>query len=335
MEKLLSIIIPVYNVEPYIRKCLDSLLLYTLNQKGESVLDEQRMGLMDILIINDGTPDKSAEISREYVKKYPKYFRQIDKENGGHGSVWNLGIREAYGKYIHFLDSDDWLDNVGMLLDKLQVTDLDLILTHTMDHCANNKLWLERVRGFEFNREYDMNTYDWIRRKENLLCFLHHGCTFKRKVLLPEMPLFIEKQPYDDGVLPYALINGANTLIAYDFVVYHYLVDRPGQSIAAEMNEKICNVKIRSDMHTIQFVKKHIKEQESTKVVFLKHRLKKLCQSWYIPKFSISYELNRKCADQWDRWIYKQNTHFISPFVYLYRHLPYKLYYHLCRICFV
>ena len=88
MDKLLSIIIPVYKVEAYINKCLDSL-----------IVAPELMDKMDVLIINDGTPDKSAEMSREYVKRFSGVFRQIDKENGGHGSVWNLGIKEAYGKY--------------------------------------------------------------------------------------------------------------------------------------------------------------------------------------------------------------------------------------------
>ena len=62
MNKLLSIIIPVYKVEPYINKCLDSLLLYKTDESGKQVLDHERMELMDILIINDGTPDRSAEM---------------------------------------------------------------------------------------------------------------------------------------------------------------------------------------------------------------------------------------------------------------------------------
>ena len=69
------------------------------------------MNHLEVIIVNDGTPDNSAELSREYVKRYPNTFRQIDKENGGHGSVCNLGIKEAYGKYTRFLDSDDLLSN--------------------------------------------------------------------------------------------------------------------------------------------------------------------------------------------------------------------------------
>ena len=173
MSKLLSIIIPVYKVEPYINKCLDSLLLYKTDEKGKQVLDRERMEQMDILIINDGTPDRSAEMSREYVARYPEYFRQIDKENGGHGSVWNMGVMEAKGKYIKFLDSDDWFENLDLLIDKLNETDADIVLTHTLDHCENNELWLHKVDGIEYGKVYDMETYDWMHNKINLNCFLH------------------------------------------------------------------------------------------------------------------------------------------------------------------
>ena len=71
-NKLLTIVVPVYKVEPYINKCLDSCVL----------ADEKLMSQLEVIIVNDGTPDNSAEMSREYVKNYPQTFRQIDKENG-------------------------------------------------------------------------------------------------------------------------------------------------------------------------------------------------------------------------------------------------------------
>ena len=98
MEKLLSIVVPVYNVEKYINKCLESL-----------AVSEEQMAQLEVLVVNDGTPDNSAIMAKEFEKKYPQTFRVIDKENGGHGSCCNLGLKEAHGKYIHFLDSDDWL----------------------------------------------------------------------------------------------------------------------------------------------------------------------------------------------------------------------------------
>ena len=88
MSKLLTIVIPTYNMEAYLNRCLDSLL----------VSDEQ-MKLLEVLVINDGSKDNSSAIAHEYEAKYPNTFRVIDKENGGHGSTINAGIKKARGKW--------------------------------------------------------------------------------------------------------------------------------------------------------------------------------------------------------------------------------------------
>lgn len=112
MNKLLSVVIPVYKVEKYIRQCLGSLILP----------DEALMDKMEVLVVNDGTPDRSAIIAKEYEAKYPDVFHVIDKENGGHGSAFNVGLAQASGKYLRFLDSDDWFDtkNLAKLLNVLK-----------------------------------------------------------------------------------------------------------------------------------------------------------------------------------------------------------------------
>ena len=94
--KLLSIAIPCYNSEKYMRKCVESLLI-----GGDDV---------EILIVNDGsTKDKTAEIADEYAAKYPTIVKAIHKENGGHGSAVNAGIANASGLFFKVVDSDDWV----------------------------------------------------------------------------------------------------------------------------------------------------------------------------------------------------------------------------------
>lgn len=100
MTKLLSIIIPTYNMEEYLRRCLDSLIL-------ENEEDRQ---LLDVVIINDGSTDASSCIGHEYENRFPGVFRVIDKENGHYGSCVNRGLKEAEGKYIKVLDADDYFD---------------------------------------------------------------------------------------------------------------------------------------------------------------------------------------------------------------------------------
>ncbi len=96
-NELVSIIVPVYNTEKYIRQCLDSIL----NQTYQN---------FECLLINDGSSDNSADICREYVAKDTR-FRYFEKENGGVSSARNLGIECSGGAYITFIDSDDWVDS--------------------------------------------------------------------------------------------------------------------------------------------------------------------------------------------------------------------------------
>ena len=94
--KLLTFAIPCYNSENYMEKCIESLL-----PGGEDV---------EILIVDDGSKDRTAEIADEYAKKYPTIIRAIHQENGGHGEAVNAGIRNATGLYFKVVDSDDWVD---------------------------------------------------------------------------------------------------------------------------------------------------------------------------------------------------------------------------------
>ena len=96
-KALISIIVPIYNVEKYLRQCLDSI-------------QDQSYQNFECLLINDGSPDNSADICKEYVSKDPR-FRYIEKENGGVSSARNLGIEHSKGEYITFIDSDDWVDS--------------------------------------------------------------------------------------------------------------------------------------------------------------------------------------------------------------------------------
>ena len=92
-----SIIVPVYNVEKYIGKCLETLVKQTLED-------------IEIIIVNDGSKDKSIEIINKFIEKYPKKIVYLEKENGGLSDARNYGIPYAKGEYIAFLDSDDYIE---------------------------------------------------------------------------------------------------------------------------------------------------------------------------------------------------------------------------------
>ncbi len=92
-----SIIVPVYNVEKYLPKCLDSLANQTLDD-------------YEVILINDGSPDNSQQIINDYVERYPGIIKSVTVENGGQGRARNIGIDMSQGEYIGFADSDDWVD---------------------------------------------------------------------------------------------------------------------------------------------------------------------------------------------------------------------------------
>ena len=91
--KLLSIAIPSYNSENYMRNCIESLL-----PGGEEV---------EIIVVNDGSKDGTAAIADEYAAKYPTIVKAVHQENGGHGEAVNAGLRNATGLYYKVVDSDD------------------------------------------------------------------------------------------------------------------------------------------------------------------------------------------------------------------------------------
>ena len=113
-RELISIIVPIYNVENYLRQCLDSIL----NQTYQN---------FECLLINDGSPDNSADICREYVEKDSR-FKYFEKENGGLSDARNYGIRQSKGSYLTFVDSDDWLENdaLQLLYDALKKENADI-----------------------------------------------------------------------------------------------------------------------------------------------------------------------------------------------------------------
>lgn len=116
-ELAVSFIIPVYNVEKYIYKCLDSVINQTLKN-------------IEIIIVDDGSPDNCPQICDEYASKDSR-IKVIHKENGGVSRARNTGIEAASGKYLYFVDSDDWVeaDVLKQLYETAEQTDADLVLT--------------------------------------------------------------------------------------------------------------------------------------------------------------------------------------------------------------
>lgn len=223
-NKLLSIVIPMYNVEKYIDKCISSLI----------VPDAKQLQLLDIVVINDGTPDNSALLAKEWEKKYPDIIRVIDQENRGHGGAWNHGTELAVGKYLFYLDSDDWFDTVELskLITYLGHCDVDMVMLDSKKYFAETNTYTDTNRHVELEQDkvYISDKFDWLGIGHAFNMTYAHDTVYRTSMMQKYLPLFCEKVMYDD-----VSFQGIPIAIAKDFIytklnVYRYYIGRPGQS---------------------------------------------------------------------------------------------------------
>ena len=113
-NNLISIIVPIYNVEKYLKKCIDSIINQTYKN-------------LEIILVDDGSPDNCGKICDEYAKKDNR-IKVIHKENGGVSSARNVGVENATGEYIGFVDSDDYIekDMYEVLINNLKKENADI-----------------------------------------------------------------------------------------------------------------------------------------------------------------------------------------------------------------
>ena len=119
-KEILSVIIPIYNVENFLRQCLDSLVMQTNTN-------------FHVVLVNDGSVDASASIAKEYCEKYKEMFSYYEQENKGQGAARNLGLKYVRTPYVTFLDSDDWWKprNMESIIRAIQECDADPDLIFT------------------------------------------------------------------------------------------------------------------------------------------------------------------------------------------------------------
>lgn len=247
MEKILTIVIPVYKVEKFIRQCLDSV-----------ILDEEQMKWLEVIVVNDGTPDMSGIIAHEYEARYPQSIKVIDKENGGHGSAWNVGLKNATGKYVRFLDSDDWLSNLSPFIEELRDCDEDLVFTHLVRYDERNQSSTEaRIKNIKYNQIYHTSSFSFIDSGNQYYMYGFWYCTYKRSIFQEVQPLFVEKVFYDDAILflaPYIL---GKTMVFFDTPLYHYRIGQSGQSVNVNVERKHADDYVKVSKSLIEFANQY------------------------------------------------------------------------------
>ncbi len=218
MSKILTLVIPTYNMQDFLPECLDSLLI-----------EDELMSLLEILVIIDGATDNSAQIGLEYAKRYPNTFRIIQKENGNYGSCVNYGIAEAKGKYIKTLDADDRFntENFGHFLRQLQGVDADMIIN---DYAGWN-MTNGHTDYFRYNLPTPNTfTIEGLKFTKQVPLMMH--ATAYRTTLLRDMNYKqTEGISYTDQEWTFMPLTRVKTIWYFPHIVYIYRVGRSGQTV--------------------------------------------------------------------------------------------------------
>ena len=200
-----SIIVPVYNVEKYLEKCLNSLVNQTLKD-------------IEIIVVNDGTKDNSQEIIDKYIKKYPKKVKGYIKENGGLSSARNYGLKYAAGEYIAFVDSDDYveLDMYEKMYNKAIRENFDIVACDLF-YVYDDK----KVEAFS-NLNKDVFTKEEI-KKSMINIYPSAWNKLYKKELFKHNIYFKDKVWFEDVEFLYRLISKVNSIGVVHEKFYNYV----------------------------------------------------------------------------------------------------------------
>lgn len=239
MNKILTIVIPTYNMEKFLQKCLDSLLI------------KDNQDLIEVLIVNDGSKDSSSDIAHEYEKKYPHMYRVIDKENGNYGSCINVALKIATGKYIRVLDADDWYDtsNFNSFIEQLKHIEADLVISDYRRVFATNKTFDVTFNILQPNKLYGNE----ILKEKALIKVLMHAVTYKREILKELNYKQQEGISYTDQEWVFTPMARVKIIAYIKENVYQYFLGREGQTMDH-------SVFVKNYTHELLGVKKMIKE---------------------------------------------------------------------------
>ena len=219
-----SIIVPVYNVEKYLSKCLDSLVNQSLND-------------IEIIVVNDGSTDHSQTIIDQYVKEYKGKVFSYVKENGGLSSARNLGIQKANGEFIAFVDSDDYVD-----LDMFEKMYLKAIKTKSEIVVCGITFQYENKALLNYIFHEDIYGCSLKDQPDIMLYSNSYACNkiFQRKMWLDNHFIF-PNQVYEDSALIYNVLYSAHKIEVVNIPFYQY--NRVNEnSIVNTINEKIFDI---------------------------------------------------------------------------------------------
>lgn len=264
--KYISFVVPSYNSEKYLHKCVESLLL-----GGDDV---------EIIIVNDGSKDRTLEIANGYQKKYPTIVRVIDKENGGHGSGINAGLKVSRGLYFKCVDSDDWVDEEAyrkvletIKLHYKQKRSPDLYYTNfVFERVEDNERYYSSIKKrFPLGKFFSWKDIQKFGIAEYMIM---HMMIYKTAVLKECNFHLIEKTFYVDNLFVYQPLKYVQTMFYIDVDFYRYYVGRSNQSVTLENMSKnyLHQLRVMREM-SLTYTYEEIKQLEKAQRNYIMHDL--------------------------------------------------------------
>lgn len=259
MKKILTIVIPAYNVEKY------------LNQTLKSLVEEDILNDIEVLVVDDGSKDGTAAIAKEYEKRFPESFRLISKENGGHGSTINKGIELARGSYFKVVDGDDWVNTEGFakLVKALRKCDADYVVTN---YYEVNDATMEKVsKDFYMLEKECVMTFQNVGGKVfmPMHALVIKTCILKdRGIRLDENCFYVDVE-YVLYPIPYI-----HKIVYLDLYVYMYRLAVATQSVSMKGFQKHMQNHVDVILHLIDFLNDYkCSDGESEKVSYISKRI--------------------------------------------------------------
>lgn len=286
IEKLLTIVIPTYNMEQYLDKNLKTLV----------IPDKELMKFLEVLVINDGSKDGSSAIAHRYQDLYPDTFRVIDKENGNYGSCVNRGLKEARGKYIRIMDADDWYEteNLELFLRKIENVNVDKIATIF----SEVRLTEKRIMPQPYQPEVVMDMKD--------VSVVHyipmHAITYRTQLLRDMQYMQTEGISYTDQewiLLPMPYVK---TLYYIPLDIYQYYIGREGQTMDSSIIAKAYPQLFRILRGVLDFYVVSIKYASNPEYV-LETITRTVCWIYYVAFISARFTGNTDCVYDMDCYL--------------------------------
>ncbi|MBU5337314.1 glycosyltransferase [Intestinibacter bartlettii] len=204
MQEIISVIVPIYKVEEYLERCINSILNQTYKN-------------LEIILVNDGSPDKCPNICEEYAKKDDR-IKVIHKQNGGLSDARNYGLNIAIGKYISFVDSDDYIEKnmYQDMINELRMKKADIV------SCAINNVYSDR----SVSSDIEERVYDTESALKDLILGKNLNQTVWNKLYKKDVIngiLFEKGKINEDDFWTYQVFANSKKIITLNKVLYNYI----------------------------------------------------------------------------------------------------------------